>query len=374
LPQVAVACEAGSGKPGRPWRAIIAATVVRAPSDGRERPVTFARILVTRRLPGAQLQRLSAAGHDVDIGERDRRLPRHELLSRVAAVNGLLCQLDERIDDELLDAAGPDLRVVSNFAVGVNNIDIPACTARGVWVGHTPGVLTDATADMAWALLLAAARRIGEGERLVRAGGFDGWAPDMLLGADLAGATLAIIGPGRIGLATARRSVGWRMKLLYVGRRESPEMAALGARRVGLDEALRRADVVSLHVPWTDETHHLLAAQELAAMKPGAILINTARGPIVDEAALAGALRSGPMAAAGLDVYEREPEVHAALLGLDNVVLAPHLGSATRGTREAMARIAVQNVLEVLAGRPPLHAVNLPATPRGPLRLVGETG
>jgi glyoxylate reductase len=317
------------------------------------------KILVTRRLPSDAVDALQRGKYQVDVGG-DQLMSRPELLLRVRGVHAILSQLAETIGTDVLDAAGARLRVVSNYAVGTNNIDVQACTARGVWVCHTPDVLTEATADVAWALLLAAARRVGEGERLVRTKKPWNWAPKLLLGADLTGATLAIVGPGRIGVATARRAFGWRMKLVYVGRRTSPEMEALGAQRVDLPSALCSADIVSLHVPLTAKTRHLIDVGRLAEMKRTAILINTARGPVVDEAALADALQSGQIAAAGLDVYEHEPAVHPRLLALDNVVLLPHIGSATVQTRANMAVVAVANITRILAGERPLHAVNEP--------------
>jgi len=313
-----------------------------------------ARILVTRRLPGDAVDKLVATGHDVDDGAGG--LTREALLSRIAGCDAVICQLSEQIDSAVLDAAGPQLQIVSNYAVGVNNIDLAACRERGIVVGHTPGVLTEATADLAWTLLLAAARWIVEGDRMVRSGTWSGWQPDQLLGADLVGARLAIIGPGRIGTSVARRSVGWRMDIVYVGRRSSPELESLGASRVTIDEAFATADVISLHVPLNDQTHHLVDAQLLATMKGGAILVNTARGAVVDEAALVDALNNGPIGAAGLDVYEEEPRVHPGLSACTNAVLAPHLGSATRQTRRKMAEIAVANVLGVFDGEGPLHS------------------
>ncbi len=315
------------------------------------------RVFVTRQLPGNAIQDLVDAGLVVDVGD-DSLLAREQLLQRVAGCSAVLSQLAESIDQEVLDAAGPNLRIVSNYAVGTNNVDVVSCTQRAIWVGHTPDVLTEATADIAWALLLAAARRIGEGERLIRSGAAWNWAPQMLLGKELLGATLAVIGAGRIGTAVARRAVGWKMRLLYVGRRPMAEMEALGGQRVSLQHALTTADIVSLHVPLTDATRHMIGAPQLRAMKPDAILINTARGPVVDEAALASALANAEIGAAGLDVYEQEPVVHEALLRLPNVVLSPHVGSATEVTRRKMAQVAVANILAVLSGKTPLHTVN----------------
>ena len=281
---------------------------------------------------------------------------REELLRRVAGVDAVVSLLTERIDAELLDAAGPQLKVVANVAVGYDNIDVPACTERSVVATNTPGVLTDATADIAFGLILMATRRLGEGERLIRSGREWKWGMFFLLGSGLQGKTLGVVGMGGIGQATARRARAFGMEIVYQSRSEIDAgiAAELGARRVELDELLSVSDVVSLHCPYGPATHHLIGAEQLAAMQDSAYLVNTARGPIVDEAALASALREGRIAGAGLDVYEHEPRVHPELRELDNVVLLPHLGSATVETRTAMAVLAAENVLAVLGGqRPP---------------------
>ncbi|MBX3192283.1 MAG: D-glycerate dehydrogenase [Labilithrix sp.] len=316
----------------------------------------MATVFVSGALPGEGIEALRAA-HEVVQDEGGVRSAAFEACAgRVEAVVALLT---DRIDDALLDRA-PSLAIVANVAVGVDNVDLRACAARGVVVTNTPDVLTDATADLAFGLLIAAARRIAEGDRLVRAGGFTGWTPTFMLGAKVHGATLGVVGFGRIGQAMARRARGFGMHVLYTQRTRLPEgiERALGATYVAdIDELLAWSDFVSLHCPLTPETRHLFDAGRLARMRPGAILINTARGPIVDEAALAVALERGPLAAAGLDVYEDEPRVHPALLACPNVVLAPHLGSADRTTREAMANAAVANVMRVLAGEPPITPV-----------------
>lgn len=315
------------------------------------------RVLVSRALPGDSVMSLRDAGYQVEVGGASL-WPRDELLRRVVGVDALLCQLSEQIDEALLDAAGPQLRIVSNYAVGTNNIDVAACTTRRIWVGHTPDVLTEATADVAWALILAVARRIGEAERLVRSGAPWQWSPSLLLGRELSGATLAIIGPGRIGTAVAQRSQGWRMRLLYVGHRRAQPLESLGAERASLRDALQQADVVSLHVPLTEQTRGMIDAEALRLMKSTAVLINTARGAVIDEMALAAALQQGQLAGAGLDVHAEEPRVCPALLDAPGVVLLPHIGSATRRAREAMATIAVANISQVLGGSPPVRAVN----------------
>jgi glyoxylate reductase len=271
---------------------------------------------------------------------------------------GILSQVMDPIGETVLSA--PGLAIVSNVAVGFDNIDLAAATRHGVMATNTPGVLTDTTADFAFALMMAAARRVAEGDRLLRAGGFHGWAIDTLLGQDVWGATLGLVGVGRIGGAVARRARAFAMRILYTDAVPlSPEVEReLGATRVALDELLRGADFVSLHVPLTADTHHLVAAGELARMKPTAVLVNTSRGPVVDEAALAEALRDGRIFAAGLDVYEREPEVHPGLLGLPNVVLAPHIASGSVRTRSEMSALAARNLLSGLRGERPPNLLN----------------
>jgi glyoxylate reductase len=269
----------------------------------------------------------------------------------------LLCLLTERVDAELLDAA-PDLRVVANLAVGYDNIDVAAANERGVVVTNTPDVLTDATAELAWALILSAARRVVEGDTLVRTGQWKGWSPTQLLGASLTGKTLGIFGMGKIGAAVARRARGFAMSVIYTNRsRNEAVEAEIGARPVPFAELLEQSDVLSIHAPSTPETRHAIDAAALARMRPGAILVNTARGPIVDEAALVRALQSRHLGAAGLDVFEREPALEPGLTELENVVLLPHLGSATAETRAAMVELCCRNVIAVLAGKPPITAV-----------------
>jgi len=283
----------------------------------------------------------------VDQWHDDLPPPRSDLLARVSLADGLVALLTERVDIELLDAA-PSLRVVANHAVGVDNVDVAACTARGIWVTNTPDAVTESTADLTWALILAVARRIGEGERLVRAGLFKAWTPTLLLGLELRGATLGIVGLGRIGEAVARRARGFGMHVLHT--------TSLGG--VPLEQLLATSDVVTLHCPLTAATRHLIDARRLAQMKRGALLINTSRGPVVDEAALVRALESGHLAGAGLDVFENEPQVHPGLLAREDVVLIPHLGSATHATRAQMATMALTDAARVLRGEPPHHPVN----------------
>lgn len=305
----------------------------------------MARVLVTRRLPFAALGALTAAGHDVRTLPGEHPPTPAALRNAVSATDGLLCMLTDRIDAKLLEAA-PSLRVVANYAVGVDNIDLAACAARGVPVGNTPDVLTAATADLAFALLLAAARRLAEGERAVRSGDWHTWVPDRWLGTDVEGARLTIVGGGRIGQAVARRAAGFAMRVTLVGRADD------------LHAALAHADFVSVHTPLTPATHRLIDAAALAAMKPGAILVNTARGGVVDQVAVADALRSGRLGAAALDVTEPEPlPADDPLLTAPNLLVVPHIGSATRGARERMAELAVGNVLAGLAGDPLPHPV-----------------
>jgi glyoxylate reductase len=305
----------------------------------------MARCFVTRRLPGDALERLAAA-HDVDVWpERTPPTP-EDLRVHAAQAEGLLCLLTDRIDDELLDAA-PSLRVISNLAVGADNVDLAATRARGIPVGYTPGVLTETTADLAFALLLAAARRLPEGARAVREAGWLTWEPDWLLGRDVHGATLAIVGMGRIGQAVARRAAGFGMEVLEISRGQTGEVG--------------RADFVSLHVPLNAETRHLVDDRFLAAMKPTAYLVNTSRGGVVDQDALAAALHEGRIAGAALDVTDPEPlPPDHPLLGAPNLLVLPHLGSATHATRERMADLAVDNLLAGLAGGPLPHEFPAP--------------
>jgi glyoxylate reductase len=304
------------------------------------------RVFVTRKLAFDPREVL---GESVLVDQHDDEavISRADLLVRVREADALLPTLADRIDEELLQSA-PRLRVVANHAVGYDNVDVAACTAHRVWVTNTPGVLTDSTADLAWALILAVARRLREGERLLRSGKFAGWAPTMLLGLELRGAVLGLVGQGRIAQAVAKRAEGFGMRVLFNSRSSG----------VPLRNLLEQSDVVSLHCPLTPQTRHLIGAPELWLMKRGALLINTARGPIVDEAALVRALESGQLGGAGLDVFEEEPKVHPGLVQRDDVVILPHLGSATVETRRAMARIALEQVLRVFAGQRPTTAVN----------------
>ena len=319
------------------------------------------RVFVTRELPGDQFAALrSDPQFQLDIWPGDFPPPREDLLDRVRGADALLCLITDRIDAAVLDAAGAQLRVVSQMAVGVDNVDVDACTARGIPVGNTPGVLTETTADIAWALILAAARRVVESAEFVKRGDWKTWGPLLMAGVDVHDRTLGVVGFGQIGQAVARRAQGFGMRTLYWNRTPRPERAAqLGAQLRSLDQLLAESDFVSLNVALTDDTHHLIDAEALATMQPGAILINTARGPIVDEAALADALRDGRIAGAGLDVTEVEPiDPASPLLTMNNVVVLPHIGSASLATRAKMADIAVANLRAALADQPMPHRVN----------------
>jgi glyoxylate reductase len=313
-------------------------------------------VFVTRHIAPAALARLRAAAV-VRLWEEDRPIPREHLLAAVAEADGLFALLTERVDEALLLAA-PRLRVVSNMAVGYDNIDVPACTRRGIPVGHTPGVLTEASADLAFGLLLAAARRIAEGERYVRAGRWHTWSPSLLVGRDVHGATLGIVGFGRIGQAVARRAAGFGMRLLASGG-DAAAAAQMGVTMLPLPELLSASDFVSVHVPLKPATHHLIGAAELAAMPPHAILINTARGAVVDSAALLAALQAGTIGGAALDVTDPEPlPGDHPLLALENCLIVPHIASASVATREQMALRAADNLLAGLAGQPLPFCVN----------------
>lgn len=318
----------------------------------------MAGVVVLSTLPGDAVERLRAE-HDVRHRDEDSPVPPGELPLLLAGADAVVVTLSQRVDTAFLDAAGPQLKVVANVAVGYDNVDVAACRERGVLVTNTPGVLTDATADIAFALVLMVTRRLAEAEREVRTGEPWVWGIFHLTGVSVQGRTIGIVGPGAIGLATARRARAFGMDVLLSGR-SAPDpavVAELGARVVDLDTLLAESDVVSLHAPLSPQTRHLVDAGALARMKRTAYLVNTARGAVVDEAALVAALEAGTIAGAGLDVYEDEPHVHPGLLARDDVVLLPHVGSATIETRTAMADLAAANVLAVLAGRGPLTPV-----------------
>jgi glyoxylate reductase len=314
------------------------------------------KVLVTREIPEAGLRPLE----DFDVTVLSEAPPeRGELLEAVRGASGVLSTVTEKIDGEFMDAAGDGLKVVANLAVGYDNVDVEAANERGVIVTNTPGVLDETTADVAFMLLLAAARRLGEAERVLRSGKWEWWGPKLFMGPDVWGKKLGIIGLGRIGQAVARRAKGFDMDILYHSRSRNEEAESeLGARYMDLDELLETADFVTIHTPLTDETQHLIGPAELEKMKPEAVLVNTSRGPVVDEDALADALAEERIFAAGLDVYEEEPKVHPKLLELENVVLAPHIGSGSIETRNKMAVLAAENLAAVLRGDQPKTPVN----------------
>jgi glyoxylate reductase len=301
------------------------------------------RVLLTRRIPSAAFSRL-AASCDVDLHDGPAAIDPAELKRRIADKQGLICLLTDRVDGAVIDAA-PQLKVVANIAVGYDNIDVPAVKSRGVAVTNTPDVLSEATAELTWALLLSLARRVAEGDRLIRRGGWTGWALDFMLGTELRGKQLGIVGRGRIGRAVAAKAAAFGMTAVFA------------KHDMSLDELFVSSDVISLHTPGGPDTRHIINRRTLARMKRTALLVNTARGSVVDEDALVWALNERLIAGAALDVYEKEPSVHPGLLTMENVVLAPHLGSATRETRTAMADLAVRNVIAVLSGQPPLTPV-----------------
>jgi len=316
-------------------------------------------VLVTRRVPQEALDRI-AASCDMTLYDGEGAMPRDQLLTEVAGKAGAITLLTDRVDEEFLDVAGSELNIVANYAVGFDNIDVEACTRHGVLACNTPEVLTETTADTAFALMMAASRRVAEGDRFIRSGTPWIWGPLMLLGQDVHHATLGIVGFGRIGQALARRARGFAMQVLYHDMYRPPAEVEqeLGAEYRELEDLLRESDFVSLHTNLTPQTRHLINADRLAMMKPTAVLVNTSRGPVIDEQALARALKQGQIFAAGLDVFEHEPDVHPGLLVCDNAVLIPHLGSATVKTRLAMANLAVDNLLAALDARRPPALLN----------------
>ena len=316
------------------------------------------QVYVSRRLPELAMKELGKVC-SYDVNPEDRPASREELINAFKNYSAVITMLNDNIDADLISHAGGSLKLIANYGVGFNNIDVKAANAKGIYVSNTPDVLTDATADLAWALLFAAARRVVEGDNIARNGSFY-WSPEYMLGYDITGRTLGIIGAGRIGSNFGKKAaLGFGMNVLYYGRHNSEELDAVGGKLVSLDELLSKSDYISLHVPLTPETKHMLGAAEFAKMKNTAILINTARGPVIDEEALAQALKNHTIAAAGLDVYEHEPEVTPALKELDNVVLMPHVGSATFDARTNMGLMDVRNIEAVLAGNIPPNVVRV---------------
>lgn len=313
------------------------------------------RILLTRKLPDEGLVRLFNEA-DVDLWEEDEAMPRDEFLKRIGGKDGVICLLSERIDQEVMDSG---IKAIGNYAVGYDNIDVAEATRRGIPVFNTPGVLTDAAADIAFTLLLGAARKVIPCDRYVREGKFRGWSPMNFLGKDLSGSTLGVIGAGKIGQAVMRRGKGFGMDIVYYSRTRKEDLEKdIGAGYLDLYDLLKRSDFVSLNVPLTVETRHMISERELRMMKDDSILINTARGPVVDEKALYEALRDGVIGGAGLDVFEEEPKVYPPLVELENVVMLPHVGSATTRTRIRMAEMVSADVLDYLQGGTPVNCVN----------------
>jgi glyoxylate reductase len=321
--------------------------------------VSKPKILVTRTLP-APAEKILNDQFDVDYSRDPKGIARDELVRRVAGKDGLVCQLNETINEELLAAAGPQLKIVATVSVGYNNIDVPACTRRNIVATNTPGVLDNTTADFAFALILAVARRLVEGDKFVRSGQWTGWDVSQYLGADVWGKTLGIVGFGRIGKEVARRAIGFKMRVIYSNRNRADAASerAFNATFVDTEALLRESDFVSIHTPLTPDTRHMIATDAFKKMKRSAFLINTSRGPVVDESALNDALENKLIAGAGLDVYEHEPQVHPGLISRHNVVLAPHLGSASVETRTKMAVLAATNVAAFFSGQRPPNPLN----------------
>jgi glyoxylate reductase len=318
------------------------------------------KIFITRKIPGGHLERLKEAGHEVEVSEFSRSLAPEELLEKVKGVDGLLCLLTDRIDGDLMDAAGPQLKMISNYAVGFDNIDIKAATDRQIPVTNTPcDEVNEAVAELTWALMLSLSRRIVEADESTRRGGYKGWEPDIFLGSDIIGKTLGIIGLGRIGSMVARRAKGYNMSVLYNKRTPDPDAEKeLGVVFASLDDLLAKSDYVSIHLPLTEETRHVINKDALAKMKKGSFLINTARGPIVDEHDLVEALKSGHLAGAGLDVYDNEPNIDPELLGMPNTITTPHIASATYTSRDKMGSLSVEGLLDGFSGKKPQNIVN----------------
>lgn len=320
----------------------------------------MSKVVVTGKIPDAGLEVLRKAGIEPQAWSQDTAMPRQELLQQVKGAEILITLLTEKVDNELLDAAGTQLKAVCNVAVGYNNIDVSACKLRGVTVTNTPGVLTDATADIALALILMVTRRLAEGERVIRAKTSWQWGMHYMLGTGITNRVLGVVGMGAIGIATARRAKACGMSIVYHSRSEidAKISSELGASKVSLDELLATSDVISIHCPSNDSTHHLIGKAQFERMKKTAFFVNTARGPIVDEQALVDALQAKEIAGAGLDVFEFEPKINEGLLDREDVVLIPHLGSATTETRDAMAMLAANNAVAIANDRAPLTRVS----------------
>lgn len=318
------------------------------------------KVFVTRKIPQVGLDLLAQAGHEVKVSPLDRPLTRDELKQEIVGFDAILSELSEKIDGEIMDSAGPQLKIIANYAVGYDNINLKDAEARKILITNTPDVLTDAVADHAFALMLAAARRVVESDRFSRAGKYKGWEPFLLLGQDVYGKTLGIVGLGRIGSALARRAAkGFGMKVVYFDRGKANEDLdkELGSHAVSMDELLKTSDFISLHVPLTPETKHLISTPQLELMKKTAVLVNTSRGPVVDESALLQALKKGDIFAAGIDVWENEPNLTPGLADLENVVITPHTASATVEARNNMSQVAAENIIAALKGQQPPNLV-----------------
>jgi len=318
------------------------------------------KVFVTRKFPGTALEKLLSSGHEVDVSQVDRPLTSEELLEKGRGADALLTLLTDRIDGEVVDLIGPQLKIVSNYAVGYDNINVDELTERGIVVTNTPcEEVNEAVAEHTWALMLALARRVVEADESVKRGAYKGWEPNIFLGVNMAGKTLGIIGLGRIGTMVAERARGWNMRVLYYKRNRDEEAESkLGVEYADLDSLLANSDFVTLHVPLTQETAHLMNKETLAKMKKGAFLVNTARGPIVDEHDLVNALREGHLGGVALDVFETEPNVNPELIGMENVILTPHIASATWEAREKMGQMAVDAILDTLSDKKPQNIVN----------------
>ncbi len=314
------------------------------------------KVFSSRKLPGIAMTRLKEQ-FDFTYNPLDRNLTYEELCEEVKGKDGIIMMLSDRVDGELMDAAD-GVEIIANYAVGYNNMDVVEATKRGIYLSNTPDVLTDDTADMAFALMLAAARRIPEADRLTRNGLYKGWGPEFMLGRSVSGKTLGILGAGRIGSAVARRALGFGMRIIYHNRSRNGDVESLGAEYASFERLISESDIISVHVPLNADTRHMIDRAALKAMKDTCILVNTSRGPVVDEEALVEALKKGNIAGAGLDVYENEPKLADGLSSLQNVVLSPHLGSATMETRGKMADIAAENIISVLSGGLPTTAIN----------------
>lgn len=318
------------------------------------------KIFVTRKIPGEHLERLKQAGYEVLVSEFDRPLSQEELLEKARGVDGLITLLTDQIDGDLMDAIGPQLKIISNYAVGFDNLDIKAATERGIVVTNTPSEeVNEAVAEHTWALILALTRRVVESDEAVRQGRYRGWEPDIFLGTNLIGKTLGIVGLGRIGSMVARRAEGYKMTVIYNKHHPDPEAEGqLGVRFVALDDLLAASDIITLHVPLTAETRGMINKAAFAKMKPGAFLVNTARGPVVVEADLVEALKSGKLRGAALDVFENEPNVHPELVALPNVITTPHVASATWEARNKMSEQAVSAIVDLFSNQKPQNLVN----------------